>query len=270
LANREAGKGRVQVKALDPEKVAPFSFERGPVGCLLIHGFMGLPCVMRELGEYLAERDLTVLCRPLPGHSTTPYDLEQTDWHDWYQACKNDLDELRARCDKIFLCGLSMGGTLSLHLAAHYATERTILGVVTYGAPFKMKGAVFSMLPIGKKLMRFMRVGDKDCADPAGRAMAASYDRVPLRCVSSLIELIEHVKRDLQDVTAPALVFQSRNDHVITASSAKRILEHLGSKDKEFVEVDRSYHILPVDYDKQLVKEKTYEFIRRVVDSRME
>ena len=31
------------MKKLDPEKVAGFRFERGPVGCLLTHGFTGSP-----------------------------------------------------------------------------------------------------------------------------------------------------------------------------------------------------------------------------------
>ncbi len=255
------------MQALDRDKVAPFSFERGPVGCLLIHGFMGLPCTMRELGEYLAEQGMSVLCKPLPGHSTTPYDMERTNWHDWYGACVKDLKEISAKCEQVFLCGLSMGGTLALHLAAHHADRHKVGGVVTYGAPFKMKGVLFSLLPVGKRFMRFMRVGDKDCADPAGRALAASYDRAPLQCVSSLIELIAHVQNDLQDVRVPALVFQSRSDHVITASSARSIIELLGSSDKAMLEVDKSYHILPVDYDKQFIKEKTCEFIRRIAEN---
>ncbi|MBI4833121.1 MAG: hypothetical protein HY801_16515 [Candidatus Lindowbacteria bacterium] len=60
----------------------------------------------------------------------------------------------------------------------------------------------------------------------------------------------------------PVLLFQSTKDHVVTPSSAHIIHSLLGFRDKTVIEVDRSYHILPVDYDKQLVKEKTYEFIR--------
>jgi esterase/lipase len=41
----------------------------------------------------------------------------------------------------------------------------------------------------------------------------------------------------------------------------------LGSKDKTLIEVDRSYHVVTVDYDKEVVKEKTFEFIRRVGNS---
>ena len=35
---------------------------------------------------------------------------------------------------------------------------------------------------------------------------------------------------------------------------------------KTIVEVEKSYHVLTADYDKETVKEKTCEFIRRVAD----
>ncbi|RJP67000.1 MAG: alpha/beta fold hydrolase [Candidatus Abyssobacteria bacterium SURF_17] len=256
------------MKTLEPEKVAPFRFDGGPIGCLLIHGFMGLPCVMRELGEYLAERGISVLCKPLPGHSTTPEDMMRTTWYDWYNACREDLADLSSLCDSVFLCGLSMGGTLSLHLAAHHAQEYKVAGVVTYGAPVHMKGPLLPLLPIAKKVVSFLKVPEKDVADPAGRDLARSYDRVPLACLSSLLELLAHVKHDLQDVRVPVLLMQSKNDHVVPPSDVHLIHALVSSRDKTVIEVERSYHILPVDYDKRLVKEKTYEFIHRVAHSR--
>jgi len=252
------------MKNLDSEKVAPFSFDRGPVGCLLIHGFIGLPCTMRELGEYLAERDITILCKPLPGHDTNPHDMMRTNWHDWYRACREDLAELSSKCEKVFLCGSSMGGTLSLHLAAHHAHHFRVAGVAAYGAPVYMKNPLFPLLPIAKWFTKFFPVPEKDAADPAARAVSKSYDRVPLRCVSSLLELLAHVKHDLQDITVPVLLIHGRQDHTVHPQNAQIIHDLLGSADKTLVEVEKSYHVLTLDYDKELVKEKTYDFIKRV------
>jgi carboxylesterase len=251
---------------LDPERVAEFSFDRGPVGCLLTHGFMGVTASLRELGEYLAERDLTVLCRPLPGHSTTAHDMMQTNWHDWHDASVKNLAELSTKCEKVFLCGISMGGTLSLHLAAHYADQHKVAGVAAYAAPIYMKNALFPLLPIVRRFMKFFPVPEKDAADPAARELARSYDRVPLECVSSLLDLIAHVRHDLQDITVPVLMIQSTNDHTVHPDNVRLIQKLLGSTDKTVVEVEKSYHVLTADYDKETVKEKTYEFIRRVAE----
>lgn len=38
----------------------PFFFEGGPTGSLSIHGFSGSPPEMRPMGEYLAQKGLTV------------------------------------------------------------------------------------------------------------------------------------------------------------------------------------------------------------------
>jgi carboxylesterase len=159
-----------------------------------------------------------------------------------------------------------MGGTLSLHLAAHYAEQHRIAGLAAYAAPIYMKNPLLPLLPVAKRFVKFMRVSEKDAADPAARELARSYDRVPLQCVSSLLELIAHVKNDLQDITVPALLIQSANDHTVNPSDVHLIHKLLGSTDKTIVEVERSYHVLPADYDKETVKEKTYEFICRVGD----
>ncbi|MBI5118051.1 alpha/beta fold hydrolase [Candidatus Poribacteria bacterium] len=252
------------MKRLNPEKTAAFRFDRGPVGCLLTHGFTGSPFEMRELGEYLAGKGLTVLCKPLPGHGTTAEDMSRTNWYDWYRACVINLAELSSRCEKVFLCGMSMGGTLSLHLAAHYASQYKVAGVAAYAAALYLKNPLLPLLPILKRFIRFKPPSESDVADPVARANQESYGTVPLECVSSLLDLCAHVKNDLQDVTAPVLLIQSKKDNTVPPPNALLIHRLLGTSDKTLIEVERSYHVVTVDYDKELVKERTFEFIKRI------
>ncbi len=252
------------MKRLNPEKVAAFEFKKGPVGCLLTHGFTGSPFEMRELGEFLAGNGLSVLCRPLPGHATSPHDMLKTNWHDWYHACIRNLAELSERCDKVFLCGMSMGGTLSLHLAAHYARRYKVAGVAAYGAPVYLKNILLPILPLARKVITFKPPSKSDVADPAARERQESYDQTPLDCITSLLDLLAHVKNDLQDVRVPVLLMQSLKDNTVHPPNVRLIHRLLASEDKTMIEVDRSYHVITVDYDKEIVKQKTLEFIRRV------
>lgn len=254
------------MKKLDPDKVAAFRFDKGPVGCLLTHGFTGSPFEMRELGEYLADKGLTVLCKPLPGHGTTPYDMLETDWHDWWGACVENLAELSSRCEKVFLCGMSMGGALSLHAAAHYADRYKIAGVAAYGTPIYLKNFLLPLIPIAKKVLKFKPSAGSDVADQVACAEQQSYDLTPLECVSSLLELLSHVRNDLADVSVPVLLIQSKGDNTVHPPNVHLINRLLGSDDKTVVEVERSYHVITVDYDRDIVKEKTYDFIRRVAN----
>ena len=252
------------VRKLDPEKVSAFRFDRGPVGCLLVHGFAGSPHEMRELGEHLAEQDITTLCEPLPGHGTSPHDMMRTNWHDWHRACVSNLSELSSKCEKVFLAGISMGGTLCLHAAAHYQQHYNVAGVIALSTPVAMKIPMAPVVSVLERFIKFRALSESDVADPAARAQMQSYDRVPLRCAMSLSDLLSHVIHDLQDVHVPVLILHGRKDNMVHWSNADRIHELLGTPNKTIIELAKSGHVITVDHEKDIVKEKTCEFIRQV------
>jgi len=127
-----------------------------------------------------------------------------------------------------------------------------------------LKNLLLPLIPIVKKLIKFKPSAGSDVADPIACARQQSYDRTPLKCISSLLELMAHVKNDLPDVSVPVLLIQSKKDNTVHPPNVHLINRLLGSEDKTVVEVEKSYHVITVDYDKELVREKTYEFISRV------
>ena len=95
----------------------PFHSDGGPVGVLLCHGFTGSPQSMRPWAERLAAAGLTVSLPRLPGHGTRWEEMNLTRWQDWYAEVDRALTTLLARCERVFVMGLSMGGTLAIRLA---------------------------------------------------------------------------------------------------------------------------------------------------------
>src|SRR3989442_497796 len=95
----------------------PFVLGEGPDGCLLLHGLTGSPAEMRPVGEALAAAGFRAVGPLLPGHGTTPEDLDTTTRADLIQAAESALLSLEG-ARRIFLCGLSVGGLLAIHLAA--------------------------------------------------------------------------------------------------------------------------------------------------------
>src|SRR5687767_4344740 len=95
-----------------------FSLGDGPVGCLLIHGFTGCPQSLRPVGDYLAERGLAVEGIRLPGHGTTWEDLNARRSDEWIAAVDAGFEKITEGRNKVFVVGLSFGGTLMLDLAA--------------------------------------------------------------------------------------------------------------------------------------------------------
>jgi carboxylesterase len=76
------------------------------------------------------------------------------------------------------------------------------------------------------------------------------------------------VRRELPEVRQPLLVFRSARDHVIPSSNAPKVLERVGSERKELVECRDSFHVLTLDRDAPLVRERTLAFVREVAAAR--
>ncbi len=224
-----------------------------------MHGFTGSPNSFSELVPFLQKQGFTVAIPVLPGHTTHAADMFNYTWRDWYACVTDAFAELNSNCEEVFVCGLSMGGTLSLHLAAH---ER-VQGIVSMAAP-----ATFPRLQrIGVRYLhgfiKFRRKkGGEDVRDEKAKAKLRSYRRFPYYAVDQLFRLTEHVEADLPEVRAPILVVHSVQDHSVPFADAQIIFENVGSKSKRKVDLQESYHIITVDCEKELVQKEILAFIR--------
>ena len=247
----------------------PFFFEGGPVGCLLVHGFSGSPPEMRPMGEYLAQQGLTVLGVRLAGHGTSPEDMATTTWRDWVASAEAGLRELESLCEQVFMAGLSMGGLITLHLAAHHP----LAGIVVMAAPAYIADWRFRLLPLAQYFVRWFTPDiEPDPTDPETENRLSSYSVLPVRCIVSLGELIRLVRRELPQGEAPALIMQGEKDHHVPTDSAPIIFEELGAAEKELVWWPNSGHCITVDSEREAVWARAYEFIaqhsHRLVEKR--
>ena len=242
----------------------PFYFPGNRVGCLLIHGFTGTPYEMRELGERLAAQGYTVLGPALAGHATSLADILPTRWSDWYASVTTAYDQLREQCDAIFPIGLSLGGALALHLAAH----RPVNGAVAVSAPFTIRNPLipfFRYFPFLSGLLPTIQKNPRedDTLDPSIRAKHPEYSSNPTRCAASLIfDFLPHLHDDLRDVHAPALLIQSRGDRTIPPDSMDAFFARLGSRDKDKVWLEHSGHLVLEDYSKEEVFSQIQRFVQ--------
>lgn len=92
-----------------------FFWSGGPVGILLCHGFTATTAEVRPLARCLNAAGYTVAGPLLPGHNTSPADLNRVRWQDWLKAFDAMLDRLYARCETVIVGGESTGGVLSLY-----------------------------------------------------------------------------------------------------------------------------------------------------------
>ncbi len=86
------------------------------------------------------------------------------------------------------------------------------------------------------------------------------YDRVPLKAANQLGKLYRTAQKDLPSMSLPLLVFSSREDHLVKPRNSKYVYEHAPSSQKQFVPLTNSYHVATLDYDAEVIFERTLAF----------
>lgn len=239
----------------------PFYFEGNEIGVLLSHGFTGTTQSMFFLGRYLAEKGgYTVIGPRLKGHGTTPADMAESTAEDWVRSVEHAMQKLQARCRKIFISGLSMGGTLTLYLAAMY--PKVFAGAAPINGAVFLKSPAMAGLAFGLGLPDTVPGVGSDIKQPG--IVELAYPVVPVPAVRHIYALMGATSDLLSNVTCPLLVFQSREDHVVNPENAPFIFERVSSVDKSLVWLENSYHVATLDNDKELIAERLMEFIKRL------
>jgi carboxylesterase len=233
----------------------PAYMQGNQVGCLLLHGFTSSPHDMHLLGNLLHSKGYTVHIPLLPGHGTSEKNLKDIKWYQWFEAAKNELFQLRKTCKKVFVIGFSMGGSLALHLAAHYEVN----GVVALAPGMYLRN---KLAPLSGPLSPFFWYSKKwSGPDVKAEVKTISYSKIPLRSIREMLQFFKHLKNDLYDVYSPTLIIYAREDHVIHPRSAKYIYNNISSKNKRILELKESYHIITLDLEKEIVFSEVEKFI---------
>jgi len=239
----------------------PFSAIGGNEGVLVLHGFTGSPHSLRAVAEALADSGMTVELPLLPGHGTAIDDLLPCRWSDWSSAAEEAYLSLTARCTKVAIVGLSMGGTLTCWLAERHPE---VVGVVLVNPLVEppaddARDAIAELYRSGTAVAPGI---GSDIAEPGVTELA--YGGTPLAAVLSLFEGAEEVALGLADVSCPVLLFSSRTDHVVAPSNGDLVVDSV-SGPCERIWLERSYHVATLDYDRDEVEQQTVAFVGAVM-----
>ena len=244
----------------------PWSHEgTRPVGALCIHGFTGNPSSMRGVAEAFAAAGYHVELPRLPGHGTTVEDMLDTRWSDWSGEAEAAYQRLASRVDTVVVAGLSMGGTLTLWVAAEHPEVAGIVCVnpAAQPQPPELLEMVEGMLAEGTEVMPGI---GSDIADPD--VSESAYEGTPLRCLLSLArDGIGPVSERYAGSSMPMLLITSRNDHVVDPAQSDFLAESWGGP-VERILLDRSYHVATQDFDKETIFTEAVAFADRVTSSR--
>ena len=238
----------------------PWSADGGPHGVLVVHGFTGNPSSMRPLAEAFAAAGFAVELPRLSGHGTTVEDMIATGWDDWTADAEAAYQRLAARCDRVVVAGLSMGGTLTCWLAVEHPE---IAGIVLVNPAVEPPADSFlelmqGALEAGTELMP--GVGS-DIAKEG--VQESAYAGTPIAAAITMFGAIRDLDARLGEIRCPVLLFSSPQDHVVPPSNSDHLVAKV-SGPLERVILERSYHVATLDHDAPLIEAGAVDFARKV------
>ena len=157
---------------------------------------------------------------------------------------------------------------LGLLLAARLGTD--VEALVCAGTPLRLSDRRTPLLrslrwvpPLRQRFAVLQKRG-RDISDPVARAASTTYDVIPLPALLSLLELRRLVRRELPRVTQPALILHGRHDHNAPPSNIELLRRRLGSRSIEAHVLERSWHVITEDVERDLVARLTIDFLARL------
>ena len=230
-------------------------------GVILIHGFTATPQEMRELGNYLYKKGITIYAPLLSGHGTVPEDLFRSNAQDWCNDIEKSISLLSNHCTEIYLIGNSFGGNLAFLSASKH---QNVKGVIALATPF-----IFRYDKIGKsiaytlsKIKLFKKKHyQKNVKEIYKNTNRICYDQIPLHSLLEMLKVVKESKSSLSTFKKNVLLMQSEQDNLVSKKSIHFALENIPSKNKKVIWIPESIHVFISDKHKTLAFKEIEKFI---------
>jgi carboxylesterase len=224
---------------------------------ILIHGFTATTVEVRPIAEYLNHEGFSVNAPLLPGHGTSPEDLNRQTWKNWVDTVVEIYRQCKIDHEKIFIGGESMGGVITCYLAAMFPE---IKGIMLYAPAIKVEKLEYS------KYIRFFRKLIPKNNNKEGQEKDLfpwqGYKVNPTRAAYQLYLLQNNTRKILSKINQPAIIFQGKSDKTISTEGPKLIYNNIQSTNKEFVLLENSKHCVLLDKDFKFLARKTNDFLK--------
>lgn len=219
-------------------------------GALLIHGLLASPAEVRGYGIHLQQQGYTVLGVRLKGHGTSPYDLRELSWEDWYASVQRAYSILNLYCQQHVVIGFSTGGALGLKLA--YDHGNNIRALVALTMPIKFVDPAImlvSLLHGTNKLVRWISSyeGIKPFIENKPEHGHVNYYNTPIRSLYELRRLIQEIEDILPDIATPTLAVFAEKDPIVSLESAQVMMKKLGAEEKQLEIIAAEHHGILMD-----------------------
>jgi carboxylesterase len=225
---------------------------------LLTHGYTATSAEVRLLAKALHQAGYTVAGPLLPGHGTTPAEANRCRWQDWLATCEQAYRQLAERCGRVVIGGESMGGVLSLQLAASHPEAA---GLLLYAPALRIPSVWTPRLaPLIARFRPLLPKGES--APSAADDRWQGYAVHPTHATVQLFALQRATLPRLPEIGQPTLIVQGRLDTTVAASVPELIASRVRSQVTQVHWMENSGHCVILDREWEQVAALTLAFLK--------
>jgi carboxylesterase len=239
-----------------------------PYGVLILHGFTSSLDTVREVEPPLKALGLPTRMPILRGHcAASPEALRGVTWQDWVADAETAYRDLLKEVDKVIIVGLSMGGLVTLDLAAVHpdTTDSIILAAAALqlASPLAPGRPLSFLRPVVKLLLKKWDT-PPNYADKSLEQYNTNYLWAPMDSVMELLKFSKHAQEILPKVTVPALILQSHKDTTVMPQSAETIYRGISTPldQKKIVWFETTEHEMFRDCERPAAIQVLADYIR--------
>ena len=255
----------------------------GEHAVILLHGLCGSLLELGTIPKALKKINCTVVVMNIPNYSAALTEPGSSpNWMEWCEMVENKILRLKEEFKTVSICGLSMGATLALAVAAR---SNELLSIVLLSPVLYYDGW---SIPWYHKLMGIpYRLGYRDWTyketPPFGiknfdmrRRVASALKKdgiaavgaaaIPSRQLWAAQKLMSFVRHALPLVSCNTLIIHSIDDETASPKNAELILKNIQSEVRKVIWLGDCYHIITVDNEREIVTNEAVEFLKRNIE----
>jgi len=205
---------------------------------LLVHGASGTPAEFRELGNALYARGISTYC---PRLTKTTARGDMVSWGSWVTQAQIALEAVTTCSPTAFVCGLSLGGTVSLILHDKVALSGVIL----------LAPALYPYMSLKTRLLQVTRV-----VTPTVFYHFAGWN-------GEVIKAMEFARKSSAPIDKPLLALQASDDRHLSPRGLKFVRRQARHADSDIKLLPEGSHVLTRGSAKAEVFETIASFVER-------
>lgn len=259
---------------------------------VMLHGLRGSSLELRFFARRIRQRGFSVIALAVEGFGSPVLSLSsgaaRPRFQCWIAEVATEIDRLAETYAEVYLCGVGLGATLALAVAAERPTKldamvlvstmlildgwnisnwRHLLPLIHY-RPLGRLHHMRATSPYGVKNERVRAI----IASKLERDSLASKDSLslPTATLQQVERLIKYVVACLGRVRTATLMIHARDDDVASLANVHLVRRQIGTDMFRELIVEDSYSNIALDNDCDLAVEKMNLFFNSVVRTRAE